>query len=145
MRYTIIDADGTVSFVGPCEALPALVAACADDARSLRHLLASTRSVAPDLAEQVACGVAVFDEHNVPGAYGVIHEAIANLRSHEMPVFRVDDDQTRQASLQPAKAGVIILNLANRRIVPIQNTYAEIRNMGARARRLERAGWRIVP
>jgi hypothetical protein len=55
------------------------------------------------------------------------------------------DERTRQASLQPVKAGVIIFNPRNRRIVQIQNTYSERRAMAARVRRLERSGWSVFP
>jgi hypothetical protein len=38
----------------------------------------------------------------------------------------VVDDVTRQASLQPVKAGLVLFNLKQKRIVQIQNTYADI-------------------
>ena len=88
---------------------------------------------------------AAFDEHNVAGNYQAIHAAIKHLPPHELPVFRVVDDVTRQASLQGVKAGVIIFNLPSRRIVQIQNTYSEIRRMVAKMRRLQRAGWTVLP
>ncbi|MDP2662354.1 MAG: hypothetical protein Q8R28_16670, partial [Dehalococcoidia bacterium] len=37
---------------------------------------------------------------------------------------------TRQASLQPVKAGIIIFNLTSKRIVQVMNNYAEIRREG---------------
>ncbi len=145
MRYTVIDRRGTVSFVAECDALPALVSACADGAQTLDELLEVVARRNPALRERVTCGLAVFDEHNVPGHYEPVHEAIKYLPPHELPVFRVVDDATRQASLQPVKAGVIVFNLRGRRIIQIQNTYAEIRGMLGKVRRLERAGWRILP
>ena len=39
MRYTLIDRHGKVSFVGPCLALEALVAACARQPESIDELL----------------------------------------------------------------------------------------------------------
>lgn len=145
MRYTIIDGKGTVSFVADCDVLPALVSACADDARTLESLLEAAARRRADLREYVSCGLAVFDEHNSPGHLDAIHGAIRHLPAHELPVFRVVDDVTRQASLQGVKAGVIIFNLRSRRIIQIQNSYAEIRGMLGKLRRLERAGWRVVP
>ncbi len=145
MRYTVIDDKGTVSFVGECDLLPALVSACADGARSLEALLDAAGRRQPGVRSYIESGLAVFDEHNVPGHYEAIHSALEHMRPHELPVFRVVDDRTRQASLQGVKAGVIIFNLRSRRIIQIQNTYAEIRGMLGKVRRLERAGWQILP
>ena len=145
MRYTVIDARGTVSFVGKCEALPALVSGCANNSRRLEDLLDAASTVDSSLPEYVSCGLALFDEHNTDVSNRPIQEAIAHLPSHELPVFRVVDDLTRQASLEPVKAGIVIFNLLSKRIVQIQNSYAEIQNMASRLRRLERAGWRVVP
>jgi len=145
MRYTIIDGRGTVSFVAECDILPLLVSGCADGARTLEELLDAVAQRNAGLREYVASGLAVFDEHNTPRHYEAIHNAIRYLPPHELPVFRVVDDVTRQAGLQAVKAGVIIFNLRSRRIVQIQNTYAEIRNMLGKVRRLERGGWRILP
>ena len=89
--------------------------------------------------------LAVFDEHNAYGNFTAIHSALDHLRPHELPPFRVVDDRTRQASLQPVKAGAIIFNLPKRRIVQIQNTFSDVQRMGVQARRLQRAGWQILP
>jgi len=144
MRFTIIEAQGAVSFIARCEVLQVFVAACADGAASLDDLLKAVRQD-PQLREYVECGLAVFDEHNADGNYAAIHSAIKHLRPQELPVFRVVDDVTRQASLQPVVAGVIIFNLPDRRIVQIQNTYSEIRRMVGKMRRLQRAGWTVLP
>jgi hypothetical protein len=45
-------------------------------------------------------------------------------------VFRVLDSRTREASLTPVHAGVVVFNLRAKRIVQIQNSYAEIRRRG---------------
>lgn len=145
MRYTVVDEKGTTSFVAECEQLPLLVSACAEGVRTLEDMLGVVGRRDAKLPEYVSCGLAVFDEHNAPGHYDAIHSAIEHLQSHELPVFRVVDDVTRQASLQGVKAGVIVFNLRSRRIIQLQNTYAEIREMVGKVRRLERAGWRILP
>ena len=44
--------------------------------------------------------------------------------------FRVVDERTLQASLNPVKAGVVVFNLKDKRIVQIHNTYNEIRRKG---------------
>lgn len=145
MRYTVIDDTGTVSFVAHCEYLPAMVAACAAGAGRLDDLLAHIAKRDTRLREFVSSGLAVFDEHNTPEALGRIHAAIATLPSHEQPTMRVVDDVTQEASLRGAKAGVVVFNLSARRIIQIQNTYAEIRRMSNFVHRLEKNGWSIVP
>ena len=145
MRYTVVDSAGAVSFVAEGDELSALVSACADGVRTLDGLLNAVARRDGKLREHVTSGLAVFDEHNGPGHYEAIHAAIKFQPPHELPVFRVVDDVTRQASLQPVKAGGIVFNLHSRRIIQIQNTYAEIREMIGKVRRLERAGWRILP
>ncbi|MCL5026433.1 MAG: hypothetical protein M1531_08070 [Chloroflexi bacterium] len=154
MRYTIIDRSGAVSFVADCAALNRIVAACAANPPDLPHFLSEVAYLEPQLAEYVESGLAVFDEHNLPEKHDSIHQAIAYCRPHELPVFRVVDDVTRQASLQPVKAGVVIFNLLAHRIVQIQNTYAEIRRQGrflvrVPERRVHRyelpADWALVP
>jgi hypothetical protein len=130
MRYTVIDSDGTVSFVAPCEALVPLVASCARDPRSLAELLAVADEYNSGLRETVLCGLAVFDEHNTRENHKSIHGALDHCRPHELPVFRVLDSRTREASLTPVHAGVVVFNLRAKRIVQIQNSYAEIRRRG---------------
>jgi len=130
MRFTVIDARGGVSFVAPCSAMEALVAACAAEPSTLDTLLAAASQFVPDLQPRVSSGLAVFDEHNSISNPGSIHAALDLLRPADLPVFRVIDDRTRQASLQPARAGVIVFNLKSKRIVQIHNTYAEIKREG---------------
>lgn len=130
MRYTVVDKEGAVSFVADCHALSALVASCAEAAESLEELLEYADRYDRRIKEYVTSGLAVFDEHNTKDSYTAILAALDFCASHELPVFRVMDDRTRQASLQPVKAGIIVFNLSDRRIVQIQNTYAEIRRRG---------------
>ncbi len=130
MRYTIIAGKSTISFVADCHALSVLVAACAEGAKGLDELLDFAERYDFRLREFVTCGLAVFDEHNAPGNYKAIHLAMGFCQPHELPVFRVVDDVTRQASLDPVKAGIIVFNLNERRIVQIQNSFAEIRRRG---------------
>jgi hypothetical protein len=129
MRYTIIDPQGSISFVGPGQGLKALVAACAQDSpRTAEDLLAAAGEYDSDLRDSVLNGLHVFDEHNLPGNYAAIHAALQGPgdEAGTSPVFRVVDDVTRQASLQPVKAGLVLFNLKQKRIVQIQNTYADI-------------------
>lgn len=130
MRYTVIDERGAVSFIADCESLNILVAACAGNPQSLEELLTHTARFDTRLQEYVSSGLAVFDEYNCNGNYERIHAAITHCLPHEVPVFRVVDEKTRQVSLQGLHAGIIIFNLLKRRIVQIQNSYSEVRRKG---------------
>jgi hypothetical protein len=129
-RFTVIDDSGGISFVAHAEALPALLKACAREPNTLEELLDFTLPYYHALPDYVLNGLAVFDERNVPGSYDAIHQALRFCRPHEQPVFRIVDDETREASLRPVKAGGIIVNLLAKRIVQIQNTYQEIGRKG---------------
>src|SRR5437868_361906 len=122
MRLTIVDASGTVSFVAHTSAAVALTAACAHDPATLDELLTVAQRYDRALPTLVQTGLAVFDEHNLPGDTQRIHQQLSSLPPRETPVFRVLDEKTRDASLQPVRAGVVIFNLVGKRIVQIANT-----------------------
>jgi hypothetical protein len=129
MRYTIIDARGSSSFVGPCQGLKALVAACAAVApRTVEELLSAAGEYDTELRDTVLSGLRVFEEHNTPDDYARIHARLEahGARSEDTPVFRVVDEVTRQASLSPVKAGLVLFNLNQKRIVQVMNTYADV-------------------
>lgn len=157
LRCTVVDEQGSVSFIADGDALPALTAACAQNPGSLNELLDLTDRFYHDLRERVLNGLAVFDEYNTPGHYDAIHQAFAYCSADEQPAFRVVDDATREMSKQAVKAGVVIFNLRAKRIIQIQNSYREITRTG-RARVFDGRGptsavysyrlpreWAIVP
>ena len=157
MRFTVLDEHETVSFVTHSSALMALVAACADDPSSLRELLEFSKRYDRTLHNYVLNGLAVFDEHNIPENHASIHHQLKTLPAQDIPVFRVVDDLTRDASLESVKAGVVLFNLPRKRIVQIQNMYEAIERAGIvnyhNGRFLSRQeftyelppGWTIVP
>src|ERR1043165_8157752 len=104
MRFTVIAPEGPVSFVAPCNALKALVAACSKAPTSLEALLSASTRYDNELKDHVMNGLALFDEHNAQGSYGRIHNMIdyadEQRSQHEIPAFRVVDATTRDASLQ---------------------------------------------
>src|SRR5437763_862642 len=130
MRFTVIDAVGGISCGAPCRTLEALVAACANEPQTIVELLDVASRFEPELRDRVLSGLAVFDEHNSRQNLASIHAALDLLRPADLPVFRVLDSRTREASLQPARAGVIVFNLLGKRIVQIHNTYHEIKRSG---------------
>lgn len=130
LRLTLIDDRGGISFVAHGEALPALMKACATGPRDIDDLLERSEPFYHGLRERVVNGLAMFDERNTPGNYEAIHGALAIALPDELPVFRVVDEPTREASLRPVKAGAIVINLRDRRIIQLQNGYQEIQRAG---------------
>ena len=130
MRLTVVDAEGTVSFVAHTSAALALTAACAKNPTTVMELLEISRQFDRDLYSTVTRGLAVFDEHNLPGDMRQIHEQLRSLPPQKTPVFRVLDEVTREASLQAVRAGIILYNLRKKRIVQIANTYETLTPSG---------------
>ncbi|MGH2587390.1 MAG: hypothetical protein ACRDJE_20940 [Dehalococcoidia bacterium] len=130
LRCTLIDRTGGISFVADAEALPALLRGCQQSPETTADLLRLAEAYYHGLEERVLNGLALFDERNVPGHYESVHMALEVCAPHEQPPFRVVDEQTREASLQPVKAGAVLFNLGRKRIVQIQNSYREITRSG---------------
>ncbi len=128
MRYTIVDQNGGVSFVADEYMLTALVAACSTNPTTVEGLLDAVHEVDRRPRDQVRHALSVFDEHNVPGSYDAIHRTLAETPSIYASAFRIVDERTRQASLEPVKAGLIIFNLKERRIIQVQNSVGIERN-----------------
>lgn len=126
MRYSVADRVGSASFVGPCHAIKMLVAACSRGASTLDELIALLGRYDDRFATQVVHGLAVFDEHNLRDDTAAIERVFAEAPSIDWPPFRVYNQVTRNASTQPAGAGLIIFNLDAKRIIQVQNSYAEI-------------------
>ena len=126
IRFTIIDNTGAISFAGPGHGLKALAAACTtgvDDHRSLLEALATYDAL---LSKFVLDGLAVFDEHVSMTNPASIAAWLGQPHDTSNKPFRVLDDCTRQASLEPCRLGVVIFNLCARRIVQVQNSYGEL-------------------
>ncbi|MCL4542099.1 MAG: hypothetical protein M1396_07165 [Chloroflexi bacterium] len=130
MRYTLIGRDETVSFVGDPTLLAEFVAACVQDPLTVSELLSLVERHAPKAIGALRSSLAVFDEHNAHGEYEHIHTALQRQGRRHYPTFRVVDEVTRAASLEPALWGLVLFNLPQRRIIQVQNTYADVRRHG---------------
>lgn len=130
LRFTIVDPEGTISFVDDGFLMLPLVAACASNPQSLREMLARVDQIDRRLKERILAGLAVFDEHNVEDNYNAIHDALAAPDRDREPVFRVVDDITRERSLEPTRTGLIIFNLKDRRIVQVVNLFYAVERSG---------------
>lgn len=127
MRFNVVDELGSVSFVAPCHALKMFTAACSKNPPSLDDLLELVGQYDPQLPQYVKSSLAVFDEHNTRENAEAIHTALSSLPPERSPAFRIIDAKTREASLLPVKAGLVIFNLSARRIIQVQNGYAEVK------------------
>lgn len=123
IRLTVVDSEGTVIFVAHASAAVALTAACSQNPTTLRELLDASQRYDRALRDTVLNGLSVFDEHNTPDELSDIHTQIDRLAPRDVPVFRVLDSITREASLRPVRNGVVLYNLPARRIVQIENLY----------------------
>ena len=130
IRLTVVDSEGTVSFIAHASAAVALAAACASNPTTLRELLDASTRFDKALRDKVLNGLAIFDEHNLPDNLNAIHEQLETLAPRHTPVFRVFDPITREASLRPVRSGVVLYNLPARRIVQIENTYEPLAPSG---------------
>ena len=130
LRFTIVDPEGTISFVDDGFLMLPLVAACASNPQSLREMLARVDQIDRRLKERILAGLAVFDEHNVEDNYNAIHDALVAPDRDREPVFRVVDDITRERSLEPTRTGLIIFNLKDRRIVQVVNLFYAVERSG---------------
>lgn len=122
----MVDAAGSVSFVGPAHGAKVLTAACSRGPASLDELFAIARPFDAELIDGVIDGLALFDQHNGDGDFAAVHDMLAALSPRDMPPFRVVDEQTRAASLAPVSTGLVIFNLKAQRIVQVQNSYSSL-------------------
>jgi hypothetical protein len=130
LRCTVVDLEGSISFVIDGDALPALTAACSRNPSRTSELLEEAERFYCGLTERVENGLAMFDERNTHGHYEFIHKALEICPPEAEPVFRVVDELTREASLKPARAGAVVFNLISKRIVQVMNSYREIKRTG---------------
>jgi len=157
MRFTVVDDHGAMSFVAPGHALKMLAAACSRRPSDHRDLIAKAADYDADLAGLVLAGLTRFDEHTTAGDAAAIDRVLREPDPDAAPPFRVLNDETRRRSMEPARAGLVVINLPAKRIVQVQNSYADLqRHDRGRLRRDGRpvralysyelpADWRIVP
>lgn len=125
MRFTIIDQYDTISFVAPPHALKAIAACCAQGAASIGEVLAGLSPYDAELSRTLRDQLSVFREHNTRDDTRWIAQRLSAEAGYQGVVV-VLDDETRRASLEPARLGLVVFNLPARRIVQVQNSYANL-------------------
>jgi len=156
MRFTIVDDRSTTSFLAPPHVLKAITACCARGVSTVREVLSMLAEYDAILANEIRDQLSVFREHNTSSDTGWIQARFDQALDEAGP-FDVLDERTRRVSLEPTRLGLVVFNLPARRIVQVQNTYANLqRSDRGRVRRNGKptqtfysytlpADWSIVP
>lgn len=126
MRYTVVDPTGTISFSGPPHGLKALAAGCSVGPPDHRSLIEAIAVYDERLSTFVLDGLAVFDERVNSASRDSVRAWLDDAECSADRPLRVVDELTRSISLEPKRLGVVIFNLIARRIVQVQNSYAEV-------------------
>lgn len=129
-RFNVLDDAGSVSFVGPAHGLKALAAACSRGPTSVADLLEGAHRYDPDWIEEVRLGLLVFDEHNVDALSPEYLPVVNETDDRDHRAFRIVDPATRSRSMLPAPLGLVVVNLREKRIIQIQNSYADLPRKG---------------
>jgi hypothetical protein len=156
MRFTIVDDRSTTSFLAPPHVLKAITACCARGVSTVREVLSMLAEYDAILANEIRDQLSVFREHNTSSDTSWIQARFDQALDEAGP-FDVLDERTRRVSLEPTRLGLVVFNLPARRIVQVQNTYANLqRSDRGRVRRNGKptqtfysytlpADWSIVP
>lgn len=125
-RFNVVDARGVASFVGPAHSLKIIAAACSRGADNVHALLEIAIDYDADWATEVKAGLHRFDEHNVNDLSDSYERVGVPDDDLELHPFRVLNAETRRRSMEPARLGLVVINLNERRIIQIQNNYADL-------------------
>ncbi|MGI8643306.1 MAG: hypothetical protein ACR2LS_04235 [Thermomicrobiales bacterium] len=125
MRFTVVDERGALSFVAPAHLMKAFTAACAQGANDALALLTHAAAWDHQAVAAIRRDLHVFDEHHTASEPEQIDTWLKS--TPKARPFRVLNSQSRRISLEPAGAGLVVFNLVKRRIVQVQNSFAELR------------------
>jgi hypothetical protein len=125
-RVNVIDSRGTMSFLAPPHGLKVLAAAITQGAKDGGELLAFAHAYDAEWAMNIRIQIMRFDEHNVGTVSEDFQSAIGEVDKPRHPAFRVIDAETRARSLVPGRLGLVVFNLKERRIIQVQNNYADL-------------------
>jgi hypothetical protein len=129
-RFNVIDDAGAVSFLGPAHGLKAIAAACSKGPRSIADLLDHAHRYDAEWIDNVVLGLLVFDEHNIDALSPGYEPNVRKETDRDHRAFRIVDAATRSRSMKPAQLGLVVVNLRERRIIQIHNSYAELLRKG---------------
>jgi len=125
MKFTLVDSSGTISFSAPGHILKMLAASVRMDESTSRQLLNRLQELDQQVSDTVRHGLATFDEHCLRDQPETVANWASDADRLKLP-FRVLDPATRNASLNPDRLGLVIVNLSGHRIVQVQNSYGKL-------------------
>lgn len=125
MRFTVVDNRGALSFVAPAHLMKVLAAACAQGASDALALLTQAAVWDHQAVTAIRRDLYIFDEYHTVEEPAQITTWLS-VEPRFRP-FRVIDSDSRRISLEPAGSGLVVFNLIKRRIVQVQNSFAELR------------------
>ena len=126
MRFTVVDNRETVSFVAPGHALKMLAAACSRHAQDYRDLIHKIADYDAQLARRLLNGLA-SDHSTAAPPDDIVGAPGLQPAGHETELFRVLNAEQLRKSTEPVDAGLVLFNLPAKRIVQVQNSYADLR------------------
>ena len=129
-RCNVIDYRGTVSLLAPAHGLKVIAAALARGADDFGQMIQLARAYDAAWADSVNRDLRIFDEHNVHEVAAGFEEAVGAEDGNGHRAFRVIDGMTRQRSMVPARLGLVVFNLKERRIIQIHNNYDDLDRKG---------------
>lgn len=107
-----------------------LAAGCAKEPADFWGLMEAVGRYDAVFAKAVLDGVRIFDEHNTRDDHSEVVTRLGETDARGDPPIRVLDERTRRRSVEPAGAGLVVFNLVARRIIQVQNSYAELESKG---------------
>ena len=126
MRYTVVDPRGGVSFVGPGHLSKMLAAGSSASPTTLSDLLDRVQPLDARTVKEVRNGLLRFDEFFLAEDTGALVAWSGQVGAVDEHPFRVATPELRELSLRPARLGLVIVNLVDRRIVQLDNRYGPI-------------------
>jgi hypothetical protein len=129
-RCNIIDQKGTVSFLAPAHGLKVIAAAIAHGACDFPQVMRLARPYDAEWSDAVRRDLHVFDEHNVNEVVSSFEAVVEAEDEKSHRAFRVIDSVTRRRSMVPARLGLVVFNLKERRIIQIHNNYDDLDRKG---------------
>lgn len=129
-RCNVIDQRGTVSLLAPAHGLKVIAAALARGADDFAQLMQLARIFDATWADAVSRDLYIFDEHNVDDLAAGFADAVVADDVDGHRAFRVIDGVTRQRSMVPARLGLVVFNIKERRIIQIHNNYDDLDRKG---------------
>lgn len=126
IRITLIDEKETISFGSEGHLSKMVLAACAKNPTSISQVMDVLNTLDPDATTQLRIDLGRFDEFVVKDDLSSIDQWVDDNQPTDATPFRLLDPRMREATLTPLELGVVMYNLADRRVIQIENRYSTL-------------------